>query len=132
MILDQQRKIFHESWYRLSGSRIALRASVRVHRQMYRGILWYVLFDPFTNKYYRLPQGAYEFVSRLTQKKTVGEIWNELLNSGAEDVPGQGEVIEMLAQLYQANMLLYEGVEDGSKLFERDRKNTQKRSSQLC
>ena len=127
MILDQQRKIFHESWYRLSGSRIALRASVRVHRQMYRGILWYVLFDPFTNKYYRLPQGAYEFVSRLTQKKTVGEIWNELLNSGAEDVPGQGEVIEMLAQLYQANMLLYEGVEDGSKLFERDRKNTQKK-----
>ena len=127
MILDQQRKIFHESWYRLSGSRIALRASVQVHRQMYRGILWYVLFDPFTNKYYRLPQGAYEFVSRLTQKKTVGEIWNELLNSGTEDVPGQGEVIEMLAQLYQANMLLYEGVEDGSKLFERDRKNTQKK-----
>ena len=50
-----------------------------------------------------------------------------LNNSGAEDVPGQGEVIEMLAQLYQANMLLYEGVEDGSKLFERDRKNTQKK-----
>lgn len=127
MILDQQRKIFHESWYRLSGSRIALRASVRVRRQTYRGVLWYVLFEPYTNKYYRLPQGAYEFVSRLTTKKTVGEIWSEVLNSGAEDVPGQGEVIEMLAQLYQANMLLYEGVEDGTKLFERDKKNTQKK-----
>ena len=127
MILDQQRKIFHESWYRLSGSRIALRASVRVRRQMYRGVLWYVLFEPFTNKYYRLPPDAYEFVSRLGMHKTVGEIWTDLLNSGAEDVPGQGEVIEMLAQLYQANMLLYEGADDGAKLFERDKKNTQKK-----
>lgn len=127
MILDEQRKIFHESWYRLSEAKIALRASVRVHRQMYRGVLWYVLFEPFTNKYYRLPQGAYSFVSRLSSQKTIGEIWDELLNSGAEDVPGQGEVIEMLAQLYQANMLLYDGVEDGAKLFERNQKNTRKK-----
>lgn len=127
MILDQQRKIFHESWYRLSGSKIALRASVRVHRQMYRGILWYVLYEPFTNQYYRLPQGAYDFVSRLNTRKTVGEIWNEMLNGGEEDIPGQGEVIEMLSQLYQANMLLYDGVEDGSTLFERDRKKKHKK-----
>lgn len=127
MILDEQRKIFHESWYRLNEAKIALRASVRVHRQMYRGVLWYVLFEPFTNKYYRLPQGAYSFVSRLSSQKTIGEIWNELLNSGAEDIPGQGEVIEMLAQLYQANMLLYDGVEDGAKLFERNQKNTRKK-----
>lgn len=127
MILDEQRKIFHESWYRLSEAKIALRSSVRVHRQMYRGVLWYVLFEPFTNKYYRLPQGAYSFVSRLSSQKTIGEIWNELLNSGAEDIPGQGEVIEMLAQLYQANMLLYDGVEDGAKLFERNQKNTRKK-----
>lgn len=127
MILDKQRKIFHESWYRLSESKIALRASVRVRRQVYRGLLWYVLFDPFTNKYYRLPQETYNFVSKLTTKKTIGEIWNDLLNSGVEDIPGQGEVIEILAQLYQANMLLYDGVEDGAKLFDRDNKSTQRK-----
>ena len=59
MPLDKQRKIFHESWYRLAGSRIALRSSVRIHRQIYRGVLWYVLYEPFTNQYFRLPQGAY-------------------------------------------------------------------------
>jgi len=127
MILDQQRKIFHESWYRLAESRIALRASVRVHRQVYRGVLWYVLYEPFTNQYYRLPQGAYEFISKLCTRKTVGEIWNDMLNGGLEDVPSQGEVIEMLSQLYQANMLLYEGVDDGAMLFERDKKKTQKK-----
>ena len=94
---------------------------------MYRGILWYVLYEPFTNQYFRLPQGAYSFVSRLSSKRTVGEIWNAMLESGEGDIPGQGEVIEMLAQLYQANMLLYDGVEDGTKLFERDKKRSRKK-----
>ncbi|WP_290735815.1 MULTISPECIES: hypothetical protein [unclassified Fibrobacter] len=127
MPLDKQRKIFHESWYRLAGSRIALRSSVRIHRQIYRGVLWYVLYEPFTNQYFRLPQGAYSFVSRLSVSRTVGEIWNSMLESGEGDIPGQGEVIEMLAQLYQANMLLYDGVEDGTKLFDRDKKKTRKK-----
>ena len=127
MIQDRQRKIFHESWYRLAGSRIALRSSVRIHRQIYRGVLWYVLYEPFTNQYFRLPQGAYSFVSRLSVSRTVGEIWNSMLESGEGDIPGQGEVIEMLAQLYQANMLLYDGVEDGTKLFDRDKKKTRKK-----
>lgn len=127
MILDQQRKIFHESWYRLAESKITLRASVRVHRQVYRGVLWYVLYEPFTNQYYRLPQGAYEFISKLSSRKTVGEVWNDLLNSGMENVPSQGEVIEMLSQLYQSNMLLYEGVDDGMMLFDRNKKKVQKK-----
>lgn len=127
MVLDQQRKIFHESWYRLSGSKIALRASVRVHRQVYRGVLWYVLYEPFTNQYYRLPRGAYDFVSRLSPDKTVGEVWGSMLKNGEGEMPGQGEVIEMLAQLYQANMLMYVGADDGAKLFERNRKQRQKK-----
>ncbi len=127
MVLDQQRKIFHESWYRLSESKIALRASVRIHRQVYRGVVWYVLYEPFTNKFYRLPQGAYEFVSRLSIYKTVGEVWNGMLNSATGEIPGQGEVIEMLAQLYQSNMLMYDGIEDGAKLFERNKKQNRKK-----
>ena len=127
MVLDQQRKIFHESWYRLSESKIALRASVRIHRQVYRGVVWYVLYEPFTNKFYRLPQGAYEFVSRLRINKTVGEVWNGMLNSATGEIPGQGEVIEMLAQLYQSNMLMYDGIEDGAKLFERNKKQNRKK-----
>ena len=127
MVLDQQRKIFHESWYRLSESKIALRASVRIHRQVYRGVVWYVLYEPFTNKFYRLPQGAYEFVSRLSVNKTVGEVWNGMLNSATGEIPGQGEVIEMLAQLYQSNMLMYDGIEDGAKLFERNKKQNRKK-----
>lgn len=127
MVLDQQRKIFHESWYRLSESKIALRASVRIHRQVYRGVVWYVLYEPFTNKFYRLPQGAYEFVSHLSVNKTVGEVWNGMLNSATGEIPGQGEVIEMLAQLYQSNMLMYDGIEDGAKLFERNKKQNRKK-----
>jgi putative peptide zinc metalloprotease protein len=89
--------------------------------------VWYVLYEPFTNKFYRLPQGAYEFVSRLSVNKTVGEVWNGMLNSATGEIPGQGEVIEMLAQLYQSNMLMYDGIEDGAKLFERNKKQNRKK-----
>ena len=36
MVVDQSRKIFHESWYRIANQKIALRSSVRIHRQYYR------------------------------------------------------------------------------------------------
>jgi len=94
---------------------------------MYRGVLWYVLYEPFTNQYYRLPRGAYDFVSRLSPDKTVGEVWSAMLKGSEGEMPGQGEVIEMLAQLYQANMLMYVGADDGAKLFERNRKQRQKK-----
>ncbi len=115
----EERKIFHESWYRIANQRLALRASVRVRRQMYRGARWYVLHDPFSNQFYRLQPSAYRFVARLRLERTVGEVWQEALELDPEDAPGQEDVIHLLAQLYQANLLHYELAADSEKLFER-------------
>jgi hypothetical protein len=71
----EERKVFHESWYRLSGQRLALRSSVKVRRQMYRGSRWYVLHDPFNNQFYRLAPPAYAFVARLGLERTLEEAW---------------------------------------------------------
>ncbi|MEN9353428.1 MAG: hypothetical protein RL318_753 [Fibrobacterota bacterium] len=131
-VADRSAKIFHESWYRIASQRASLRSSVRIHRQFYRGVKWYVLFDPFTNQYYRLEQGAWEFVVRLDSRRTIEEVWYELLRLDPDNAPGQGEVIDILAQLYQANMLHYDLAQDGQKLFERkQRKDQQKLRSNL-
>ncbi|MFA6623718.1 MAG: HlyD family efflux transporter periplasmic adaptor subunit [Fibrobacteraceae bacterium] len=127
MVVDKGRKIFHESWYRIAKERIALRASVRMHRQFYNGILWYVLYEPFTNQYFRLQGPAYQFVARLDLQRTVGDVWNALLEKDPDNAPGQGEVIEILSQLYQANMLQYNMADDGSQLLERKSKKTRKK-----
>ena len=126
-VADRSAKIFHESWYRIASQHASLRSSVRIHRQFYRGVKWYVLFDPFTNQYYRLQQGAWEFVVRLDSRRTIEEVWYELLRLDPDNAPGQGEVIDILAQLYQANMLHYDLAQDGQKLFERNRKKEQRK-----
>jgi putative peptide zinc metalloprotease protein len=124
---DRSAKIFHDSWYRIGDQRVALRSTVRIHRQFYRGEKWYVLFDPFTNQHYRLHRSAYEFVSRLSPQRTIESAWLETLERDPENAPGQGEAIEILAQLYQANMLQYELAQDSRNLFERHRNRQRKK-----
>ncbi len=127
MVVDQSRKIFHESWYRIAKEKVALRSTVRIHRQFYRGVLWYVLYEPFTNQHFRFRENTYRFISRLSPNKTVEDIWIDLLKEFPDDAPGQGEIIELLSSLYQSNMLHYGGTGDGSRLFERDSKKKKKK-----
>lgn len=127
MVVDQSRKIFHESWYRIANQKIALRSTVRIHRQFYRGSLWYVLYEPFTNQFFRFREHAYQFIARLSLKKSIEEIWLELLKEYPESAPGQSDIIKLLSSLYQANMLHYHQSEDGTQLFERHSKKKNKK-----
>jgi putative peptide zinc metalloprotease protein len=120
--MSTNEKIFHESWYQIANQRICLRSSVRIRRQLFRGSLWYVLHDPFTNQFFRLRHSVYEFVARLTGRATVEEVWLGLLDQAPDKAPSQGEIIDLLAQLYHSNLLHYELAPNSVKLFERYKK----------
>jgi putative peptide zinc metalloprotease protein len=122
----EESKLFHESWYRIAGQRICLRASIKVKRQLYRGSRWYVLHDPFNNQFYRIRPSAYKFIARLSLNRTVEEVWKEIISEDPDDAPGQEDVIHLLAQLYHANLLHYSLPADSAKLFERFKKQKQK------
>jgi putative peptide zinc metalloprotease protein len=115
-------KTFNESWYRVADQRLALRASVEVRRQMFRGERWHVLHDPFANQFFRLRPAAHEFVARLRPDRTVQEVWEETMRANPDDAPGQEEVIRLLSQLYHANLLRSNVAGDTEKLFERYKK----------
>lgn len=119
-------KLFHESWHRIANQKIALRSNVRITRQMFRGKRWYIVADAFSNNFYRIRPTAYGFIARLSSSRTVEEIWKESLTLDPENAPGQGEVIELLAQLYHANLLHNIIAPDSAKLFERFRKKQQR------
>lgn len=123
----QNTPVFHESWYRVANQKISLRANVKVHRQFYRGEKWYVLFNPMTNQYFRVRPGAWNFLVRLSLKKSVGDVWHDILEQDPDHAPGQGEIIDTLSQLYRSNLLHYATPEDSQNLFERfkDRKQRQ-------
>lgn len=121
-----QTETFSESWHRLAGRRVALRAGVRSHRQYFRGERWHVLFDPFSNQFFRVRAGAWDFLARLSDGRTVQECWEEALAQSPSEAPGQEEVIQLLAQLYQANLLRSDLPPDAGQLLKRHQKRRQR------
>lgn len=117
---------FAENWYRLADQRIYLRQGVTVRRQNFRGQRWIVLENPFRNQFFRLRPEAYEFVGRLRPDRTVEEVWRECLEKAPDAAPGQEAVIQLLAQLYLADLLQYDVASDTARLFERYEKSRQR------
>jgi len=118
--------MFSEHWYRVANQRVALRLGVRTRRQRFRGETWRVLYDPFAHNFYRIRPAAYAFIARLSPDRTVEDVWNECLEDMPGEAPGQGEVIQLLAQLYLSNLLQLDLPPDAIQFFERYRKRKQK------
>lgn len=119
-------KTFSESWYRVANQKICLRPVVKVRRQNFRGERWIVLENPFSNQFFRIRPAAYEFVSRLRPDKTVEQVWHECLERFPDAAPSQESVIQLLSQLYFANLLQYDLAADSAQLFERYKKRKQR------
>jgi putative peptide zinc metalloprotease protein len=116
------RPTFSESWYRVANLRPVLRSTVQVHRQHYRGMLWHVLQDPASNQHYRLNEPAWQFVGMLDGRRTVAEVWHACMDVLGDEAPTQGEVIQLMGQLYASNLLAADLPPDAVGLFQRYRK----------
>jgi putative peptide zinc metalloprotease protein len=115
-------RTFSENWYRVASLRVALRPSVRVHRQSFRGEDWHLVADPIANRFFRFRPEAYAFVARLTPARTVEEVWTEMLAARPETAPGQEEVVQLLSQLHHADLLYFRNPADNVGFFERIRR----------
>ena len=119
-------RTFSESWHRVAELRVCLRQAVPIRKQLFRGETWYVLQDPFNNQFFRLRPQAHEFIVRLSADRTVGQVWKTCLARNPDGAPGQDDVIQLLAQLYHANLLVCDLPADSGKLFERYHKRKQR------
>lgn len=97
--------IFSDSWFRVSGLRVALLSSVEVRAQTFRGQNWYILQDTYTQRYFRTSEQACKFILSLTRDKTVEDVWEDFVNHYPENAPSQEEVIQILSQLHLSNLL---------------------------
>src|ERR1700685_4541986 len=101
----QLRPTFSESWYRVKNLRARLRSGAQISRQFYRGERWYVVRDPAGNQFHRLSDQAYRFIGLLDGLRTVEEAWDLVGGQLADEAPTQPEVIQILSQLFAANLL---------------------------
>jgi len=120
--MSLQRPTFHESWHRVAPLRPRLRPSVQIHRQHFRGRRWHVVQDPASNQFFRLSDEAYRYLSLLDGRRTVEEAWRTCNERDADDAPTQGEVVQLLGQLYSSNLLHGQTPGDVEAMFRRRQK----------
>lgn len=113
------RPTFSESWYRVVNLRPRLRPTAQISRQYYRGERWYVVRDPAGNQFHRLSDPAYRFVGLLDGSRTVGEAWDLVGGQLADDAPTQPEVLQILSQLYAANLVETDVTPDSAVILKR-------------
>jgi putative peptide zinc metalloprotease protein len=106
----------------VSDTRPRLRSAVQSYRHHYRGRQWHVLSDPANNQFFRLDEAGYHFVGLLDGRRTVDEVWRVCNEHLADDAPTQGEVIQLLGQLYTSDLLQSDMPPDAQQMFERYRK----------
>ncbi|MDD5261286.1 MAG: biotin/lipoyl-binding protein [Methylacidiphilales bacterium] len=119
-------QMFSEAWHRVAASRAQLNPAAEVSRQTFRGEIWYVIRDPFSNRFFRLQSSAWNFLARLRTDRTIDQVWRECLELFPGDSPGQQDVIRLLAQLTEANLMVSDLPPDAGKLYERRRKADEK------
>jgi putative peptide zinc metalloprotease protein len=124
--MSVDRPTFHESWHRVAELRPRLRAAVQSYRQNFRGRSFHVLSDPANNQFFRVDESAYHFVALLDGKRTVAQAWDMANAHLADAAPTQGEVIQLLGQLFGSNLLHAELPPDSEQMFQRYRKRVRR------
>lgn len=122
------RPTFSPFWHRVRSMRARLRPHTQITRQHYRGKRWHVVHDPATNQFYRLNPIAHQFVSMLDGQRTVEEAWKLSLQTHGDAAPTQNEVIQLLSQLYGANLLAVETTPETEQLLRRGRDRFKKKA----
>lgn len=111
--------VFSESWHVVSELRVSLLSSIEIQKQYYRRKTWYVLHDKFSSKFFKITPEAYRFLSKLTIKKSVEQIWLEYLEQNPEVTPTQDEIVNLLSQLHGNNLLYFKNRADSESMFKR-------------
>ena len=123
-----ERPTFSPMWSRVRAMKPRLRSHTQITRQHYRGRRWHVVHDPASNQFYRLTPMAYEFVCLLDGKRTVEETWHLCLETHGDAAPTQVETVELISQLYNANLLKADDTPETEQLLRRGRERRKKKA----
>jgi putative peptide zinc metalloprotease protein len=110
---------YSPSWYRVATVKPRLRAHLAIHRQRFRGELWYVIQDRQTGRFHRLSPAAHHAVCLMDGRRTVQRIWEVVGERLGADQPSQDEMVRLLALLHSADLLLGEIPPDMEELAHR-------------
>lgn len=118
--------IFSDSWFRVSGMKVALLETVECRRHVFRDNVWYVLHDTYSQRFFRATEQAQAFIAQLNTRQTVEEIWDRFVQAHPHAAPSREEVIQLLSQLHASNLLYFTDQADNEAIVERYHKQKSK------
>lgn len=113
------QSLFSQSWYRVANLRPRLRRHAEIHRQSFRGGIWYVLQDHQTGRFHRLSPAANRIVCLMDGRRTLQEIWDLASRRNEDDPPTQDDTIRLVSQLHGSDLLQGDLPPDLAELAER-------------
>jgi putative peptide zinc metalloprotease protein len=114
--------MFSAEWYRVADLRPRLRQHVEIHRQRFRGLVWYILQDRQGGRYHRLSPAAHLMLCLMDGRRSMQTIW-EMLGSRLEtEQPTQDECIALLTQLHTSDLVVSNVTPDLAELEARSHK----------
>ncbi|MGH9810280.1 MAG: peptidase M50, partial [Terriglobia bacterium] len=122
--------LFSSSWYRVADLKPRLRTHTAIHRQVFRGKIWYVLQDHQTGHFHRLSPIANLMLCLMDGRRTVRDIWEAAGRKSQDYPPTQDETIHLLAQLHSSDLLQGEIPPDFEEMAERSEKADKQRLMQ--
>ncbi len=125
----ERHSTYHDKWYQVEDLTPSLRKDVRISRQLFWGVAWYIVSEPDSNTYFRLAKGGYVFVTMLDGKRTIQEVW-ELCQQSDDEALTQGEIIGLLGRLHGAGLLSVNLPADTDALLRRKQEKRLKKVSQ--
>ncbi len=112
-------QLYSPHWSRVGEIKPALRRHTKVHRHMYRGAVWFVIEDLAAGRVHRFTPSAYRVIAMMDGRRSVNSIWETVDEELGDDAPTQEDVVQLLAKLYSADLLLAETPADTKELFKR-------------
>jgi putative peptide zinc metalloprotease protein len=122
--------LFSASWYRVAELKPRLRRHTQLHRQDYRGQVWYVLQDHAGGKSHRFRPAAWRLIGLMDGQRTVQQLWDAASQGAGDEVPTQDEVIRLLGHLHAADALICDVQPNSEELFRRFRRNERQQLKQ--
>lgn len=96
---------------------MALRSDLHISRQVQEGQPVYVVHDPVGFKSHRLTQQDYELTTRLSKDAPLGEVFEQLVESGTLTREDQEDFYAFVGQLNQLSLISIPG-QNGSKFYD--------------
>jgi len=121
------KSVFSASWYRVNALKPRLRSHARIHRHQYRGETWHVLQALTSERFFRFTPAAYSVIGLMDGQASIEDVWQRACERLGDEAPTQDEMIQMLSQLYQADVLQCDVSPDAAELLQRHEEQARRR-----